>query len=272
MIETVDWSPELGVGAPILGVVYGYRVRKSGEYRYVGQTTKSLRRRISEHRGVAGRGRKTPFYDWLRKTPDDEYEVVVLERIVTSREDLGEAEISWITLFRATGDRLLNLTDGGLGPSGVVWTEEQRRAAGDRARGRPTGIHLYGPDHPRWGTAHSDEQKAKWSAMRKGTMTGAANPNFGKFGRDHPSFGRTVSAETRELLSRQKRGEANPNFGKKMSDETRAKISAAQKGIAKPLTGRNAHTRFHVNRGEVSPNCKYCADRPASETNEEQGT
>lgn len=260
MIETLEWSPELGVGAPILGVVYGFRVRKTGEYRYVGQTTKKLARRISEHRGVARRGRKTPFYDWLRKTPDTDYEVVVLERVVTNREDLGEAEISWITLFRATGDRLLNLSEGGLGPTGVVWTEEQRKAAGDRARGRPTGVHLYGPDHPRWGSRHSDEQKAKWSAMRKGTYTGADNPNFGKFGPDHPAYGRVFSAETLERLSEQKRGEKNPNFGKPLSAETRAKMSAARKGRPMPSSVRSAHTRHHTNKGVFKETCRHCID------------
>lgn len=270
MIQTIDWSPEFGLGASVVGTVYGFRVRATGEYRYVGQTTKSVTRRISEHRKVARSGRKTPFYDWLRKTPDDAYEVVTLERVVTTREDLGLAEIGWIALYRATGDRLLNLSEGGLGPTGVVWTEEQRKAAGDRARGRPTGVHRFGPDSPVWGRNHSDEQKAKWSAMRKGTNRGPENPNFGKFGPEHPSFGHTVSEETRERLSMQKRGELNPNFGKKASAETRAKMSAAQKGIPKPLTGRNAHTRYHTNTGEVSPKCKYCAERPASETNEEQ--
>lgn len=266
MIETVEWSPELGQGAPIVGTVYGFRVRATGEFRYVGQTTKPLARRLSEHRGAARRGRRTPFYDWLRKTPDDAYEVVLLERVTTTREDLGLAEISWITLYRATGDRLLNLSEGGLGPTGVVWTEEQRKAAGDRARGRPTGIHRFGPDSPVWGRSHSDEQKAKWSAMRKGTYSGPENPNFGKFGHEHPSFGHTVSEATRQRLSEQKRGELNPNFGKTASDETRAKMSAVRKGRPMPTSARNAHTRYHTNKGVFNENCRHCVDARTNES------
>lgn len=260
MIQTVQWSPELGLGAPIVGIVYGFRVRATGEYRYVGHTTKTVKRRASEHRKVARDGRKTPFYDWLRKTPDDAYEVVVLERVVTTRADLGQAEVGWISLYRATGDRLLNLTEGGLGPTGVVWTEEQRKAAGDRARGRPTGVHRFGPDSPVWGRTHSDKQKVKWSEMRKGTNAGPENPNFGKFGSEHPSFGHQMSAESRARLSEMRRGELNPNFGKTASDETRAKMSAVRKGRPMPSSVRSAHTRHHTNNGVFKETCQHCID------------
>jgi len=246
MIETVEWRPEYGPGAPIVGVVYGFRVKATGEYRYVGQTTKRVERRHAEHRRVAKQGRRTPFYDWLRKTPKDAYEVVVLERIGTTREDLGQAEISWITLYRASGDRLLNLSEGGLGPTGVIWTAEQRKAAGDRARGRPTGVHLYGPEHPRWGHRHSEAQKAKWSAMRKGQNSGPDNPNFGKFGSDHPRSGHVMPQESRERLSEMRRGALNPNFGKSPSAETREKRSVS------------LHRYHHVNNGVFKDTCRHC--------------
>lgn len=259
MIETVQWSPELGRGAPVVGIVYGFRVRSSGEYRYIGQTTKALELRVGQHRKVARDGRKTPFYDWLRKTPNEAYEVVVLERVVTTREDLGEAEISWISLYRATGDRLLNLTDGGLGPTGTVWTPEQRAAVSRRFKGHP-GVSLPGELNGMWGRTHTDEQKARWAESRKGTNAGAANPNFGKFGAEHPAFGRVLSAETKQRLSEQKQGELNPNFGKTASEETRAKMSAVRKGRPMPSSVRNAHTRHHTNKGVFNETCRHCID------------
>lgn len=259
MIETVQWSPELGQGAPVVGIVYGFRVRSTGEYHYIGLTTKGLQRRVGEHRKAARDGRKTPLYDWLRKTADDAYEVVVLERVVTTREDLGQAEISWISLYRATGDRLLNLSDGGLGPTGVVWTAEQREAASRRSKGRP-GVSRPGELNPMWGHAHTDEQKARWAASRKGSNAGEQNPNFGKFGSEHPAYGRVLSAETKERLSEQKQGELNPNFGKTASDETRAKMSAVRKGRPMPSSVRNAHTRHHTNKGVFKETCQHCID------------
>lgn len=234
----------------------------STEFRYVGLTTKTIVRRKSEHFKVAEAGRKTPFADWLRKRVDREeayfhsLELVMSENL----EDLGEAEVRWITRLRDQGHRLLNLNDGGLGNHGYVWTQEQRDAAAQRMRGMKRSGYSRGPDHPMWGTTRSEELKARWSAERKGTNTGAANPNFGKFGADHPAYGRVTSAETRALLSAQKIGELNPNFGQSASEETRAKRSASQKGKPKPSSVRSAHTRHHTNKGVFSDTCRHCID------------
>lgn len=247
------------LGSPTVGRVYGFRSSVTGEFRYVGQTTKSLRRRHGQHLQVARSGRKTPFYDWLRVTPASEYEIVLLEPVASGREDLGEAEIAWITYLRAAGDRLLNLSEGGLGPIGVAWTDERRAALAERNRSRQ-GPSLWGEANPMWGKHHSEEQKARWSEARKGQNSGVDNPNFGKFGPDHPSYGRPVSDETRAKLSDQKQGERNPNYGKQASQETRERMSAARKGRPMPSSVRNAHTRHHTNKGVVSETCRHCAE------------
>lgn len=248
--------------SPFAGVIYGVRGMNSGEFRYVGLTTDTISGRRKSHWKAVARGKKTPFTDWLRTQTDREsvyfqsLELVMSDRL----EDLGEAERRWIAKLRADGHRLLNLTEGGLGPRGYVWTEAQRKAAGDRARGRKHPHPLRGADNPMWGRTHSEEQKARWSQLRKGTNAGPANPNYGKFGADHPSFGRALSAETRARLSEQKRGESNPNFGKKASTETRAKMSQAQKGKPKPASRRSAHTRHHTNKGVFKDTCRHCQD------------
>lgn len=268
MIGILEWSEELGQGAPTLGRIYGFRECKTGEFRYVGQTTKSIQRRKLEHLGVARRGRRTPFYDWLRKTAVQDFEVVCLENVATTREDLGEAEGAWITVLRDTGDRLLNLTDGGLGPIGVKWTDSRRVEARQRNLGRK-GVSMPGEKNPMWGRRHSEEQKARWSAERRGKRVGAENPNFGKFGEAHPSFGHEMSEESRDRLSAQRRGPLNPNFGKTASAETRAKMSATRRGRPMPSSVRSAHTRYHTNKGTVSENCKHCiADAAAMQKND----
>nr|WP_243695442.1 NUMOD3 domain-containing DNA-binding protein [Agromyces protaetiae] len=188
---------------------------------------------------------------------------------MTDLDELAQAEIDWISRLRADGHRLLNLSAGGKGPNGHVWTEEQRKAAGDRARGRPTGVHLTGSDSPRWGHTHSDEQKAKWSEMRKGRNTGADNPNFGKFGAEHPAFGRDVSAQTRALLSEQKMGTKNPNFGRVMSADERARRSDALRGRSMPSSARSAHTRYHTNKGVYKETCRHCIEDRANERENE---
>lgn len=259
LFSATEWTDELGPGAPVIGYVYGFRNRETREFRYVGQTTKKVARRVRQHMSVARQGRKTPFYDWLRKQEPGSFEVLILEPVGGSRENLGEAEIAWITFLRVAGDRLLNLSDGGLGPHGVKWSEERRRQARERSLGR-VGVSMPGELNPMWGRRHSQEQKARWSRERKGQMAGAENPNYGKFGKDHPSFGLTVSEETRALLSQQKQGALNPNFGKQASPETREKMSKVRRGKPMPSSVRSAHTRHHTNKGVFKETCRHCID------------
>lgn len=246
---------------PFVGVIYGVRSMGLDEFRYVGLTTKTITRRKSEHFTAAANGRKTPFADWLLKQPSREaayfhsLELVMGEDL----EELGRAEQRWITKLRSEGHRLLNLTDGGLGPTGHVWTPEMREAARIRNTGRP-GVSLSGPENPMWGRTHSDEQKRRWSEQRRGMNSGPANPNYGKFGPEHPSYGHTMSPESRERLSESRRGELNPNFGRSASPETRAKMSAVRKGRPMPSSVRSAHTRHHTNKGVFKDTCEHCQD------------
>lgn len=254
--SSTSWSP-------FIGVIYGVRQLGSSEYRYVGLTTHTISRRRSEHFKAASGGRKTPFADWLRQNTDRETVYFASLELVMSADldDLGSAEVRWIEKLRHEGHRLLNMNDGGLGNHGYVWTEAQRKAAGDRARGRPTGVSRKGPDSPNWGRhIHTDDQRQRWSEMRRGKGTGPGNPNFGKFGAEHPSFGHRMSAESKARLSEMRSGANNPNFGKSESAETRAKKSAKTKGRPMPSSIRNAHTRHHTNKGVFKDTCRHCID------------
>lgn len=246
----------------IVGVVYGVRLETSPEFRYVGLTTASIRRRTRQHIRNAEIGVRNPFYDWLRKAPQGLVYFQSLQVVTTTLEDLGEAEVTWIAKLREQGDRLLNLSDGGLGPTGIAWSEEQREAARVRSTGRSVPPR-FGADNPMFGRTHSDEQKARWRESRKGTYAGTDNPNFGKFGLEHPSFGHSMSDEAKLILAENRRGSLNPNFGKTASAETIAKLSAATKGIPQPKSKRNAHTRWHTNKGVLKPECKYCVEDAA---------
>lgn len=248
------------------GLIYGIRLRAEYDYRSVGLTTKTAEIRLRQHLKCAHSGRRTPFYDWLRKQDRDD---VIADELdwLEGLENLGEAEIAWIKHLRRDSQPLLNLSEGGLGPVGVVWTDEMREAARIRSTGRK-GVSRFADENPFFGRTHSDEQRTKWRADRKGTNVGADNPNFGKFGDLHPSFGHTMSAESRALLSEQRRGAGNPNFGKTASAETRAKMSKARKGQPKPSSKRSAHTRYHTNKGVIKNTCQYCV-ADAAQPNDE---
>ncbi|BCW36556.1 hypothetical protein StoSoilA2_26120 [Arthrobacter sp. StoSoilA2] len=250
-----------GITTATGGLVYGVRLRREVEYRYVGITTKTTSRRFHQHLRVAAEGRKTPFYDWVRKHDPADLIADELDWL-EGLDQLGQAEMDWIAYLRSQGDRLLNLSEGGLGPTGVVWTDEMREAARLRSTGRK-GLSRFGEENPFFGNSHSSEQREKWSDERKGTFVGSDNPNFGKFGPDHPGFGHTMPLESRKALSEAFTGEGNPNFGKKASAETRAKMSAVRKGRPMPSSRRNAHTRHHTNKGVVNPTCQHCIDDAA---------
>lgn len=251
---------------PRSGVIYGVRLRAEFDYRYIGLTTWSGDARLRKHFQVARSGRKTPFYDWLRKQDPDEVIADVLEWVY-GLKNLGRAEINWIAYLRREGQPLLNLSDGGIGPTGVVWTAEMREAARIRSTGRP-GLSRFGEDAPFYGHTHSAAQRAKWSAERKGTYQGEANPNFGKFGAAHPGFGHTMPEESRRRLSEMRRGAGNPNFGRTASAETRAKMSAVRKGRPMPSSRRSAHTRHHTNKGVFKQTCQHCVEDAAKADDE----
>lgn len=138
-----------------------------------------------------------------------------------------------------------------------------REAARQRSTGRKVPPR-YGSANPFYRKEHSPEQREKWRRDRQGTNSGAANPNYGKFGPEHPSFGHRMSEESRARLSAMRRGELNPNFGKTASAETRAKMSAARVGVPK----RSAHTRWHTKRGTYDPSCSYCIEDAARDNPE----
>ena len=207
---------------------------------------------------LRGRGERRPFYDWLRVHDGEDIVADELEW-VEGLEELGQAEIVWIEHLRREGYPLLNLSQGGLGPMGVEWTAERREAAKIRSTGRK-GVSRFADENPFYGRTHDADQRAKWSKLRKGQHAGVENPNFGRFGRDHPSFGHVMPEQARQKLSEQRRGDGNPNYGRTASDETRAKMSAVRKGRPMPSSRRSAHTRYHTNRGVKKDTCRYCIE------------
>jgi hypothetical protein len=121
----------------------------------------------------------------------------------------------------------------------------------------------FAEDNPFYGRSHNPEQRARWSKSRKGTNVGPENPNYGRFGEDHPSFGHVMSEQARQRLAEERRGPGNPNYGRRASEETRAKMSAVRKGRPMPSSRRSAHTRHHTNRGIRKETCRYCIEDSA---------
>lgn len=91
--------------------VYGLREIGSDEFRYVGQTRKDLETRLKWHWYDANAGGRTKRANWMRSAQRRGVgiEVVALEE----NAEINAAEVRWISELRASGERLLNMTDGG---------------------------------------------------------------------------------------------------------------------------------------------------------------
>lgn len=246
----------------INGTIYGLKLKTSREIRYVGMTSSTSKRRLQQHFTAARRGVRYPVCDWLRNQDFEEVEIVELEKC-SDYDELEIREIYWAAKLKEDGHRLLNLTEGGKGPKGHKWTEGQKAAHRERMLEVNNRLEKrLAPRNQKKGVPkHTREQKEKWSKDRTGSITGDKNPNYGKFGQEHPAFGRKLSEETKKRLSEQKKGEKNPNYGQKLSEETRKKMSEVRKGRPMPSSSRSAHTRWHTNKNVISNKCKYCQEK-----------
>lgn len=97
-----------------------------GKIRYVGKTSKSLEKRLTEHLYVSRRGIKCHRCDWIRSL----LKVGFLPTIQLIGEVNGNGcreEQAWIKWFREEGFNLTNLTDGGDGFVGYKPSVDTRR-------------------------------------------------------------------------------------------------------------------------------------------------
>ena len=132
-----------------------------------------------------------------------------------SWDEACEKEREFIALYGRSefGGLLCNLTDGGEGTIGRVYSAEHRAKISEGNKGK----------------THSAETKQKMSEARKGRK---------------PNLNKTLSAETKAKISATHKGKPKSaetrakmsewHKGKIMSAEHRAKMSAANKGKPKP--------------------------------------
>lgn len=192
--------------------VYGLRLATELEYRYVGQTTRTLSKRFYMHNWEAhSRGSHLPVHKWMRKHAGEE---ILIEALGSVNEgDLGslnELEIAAIATLRAEGNRLLNVTEGGEGTIGYRGTPEKNKRHSEK---------MTGPGNPRYGTKWTDELRQKIAA---------ALPD--QSGENSSRWGATNSPEHRQKISENHHdvsGENNPFHGKTHSEHTREKMRSA---------------------------------------------
>lgn len=238
-----------------MNIFYVYALldpRKKGSFQYGNYTFeyepfyigKGKGNRCKNHLGqIRGSDKEKTFKaNKMRKIFEDVgLEPIIIKIFENLSEDLAfEKEKSLIALIgrcdRKKGP-LTNLTDGGDGLSGLVFTEEMkchmsaaRRNLSDKTREKMILAHT--------GKKHSEETKKKISL----SQIGQSSFMFGKhlsettkkkisltLSEKKPFLGKHHTEEARQKISLKNSGENHFNFGKTLSEETKEKMKASQK-------------------------------------------
>ena len=138
------------------GLIYMYTA-PNGK-RYVGQTIR-LEKRKSQHETQSLNPNcasyECAFHRAIRKYGIDNFKFEILE-INIPRECLDEREIYWINKMKSFGSGGYNMTMGGNGNQGRIWSEDQRKHMSQIKKGQGIGKTI------------SEEQKQKISKANKG--------------------------------------------------------------------------------------------------------
>jgi group I intron endonuclease len=168
---------------------------------YVGKTS-NLEQRWKDHRRGKSCG---AIAKALRKHGADAFDFSILEAGIESEAELARLEIEWIAKLQSHGSLGgYNMTLGGEGSRLTPEMIEARRVAGQW----PTG------------PKHSEAQKERWSALRRGRPVSDAQ----RLAISKAHRGKPKSAEHRLKI-------AAAATGRVLSPETRAKIGAARQAF-----------------------------------------
>jgi group I intron endonuclease len=220
--------------------------------RYVGQTIRTIRKRIWEHKHLSNDGYASVVYNATRKYGENS---VKIERVLTikcTQEYLNLLEDRCIIMFNTLAPNGYNLKRGG--SHGALSEEAKAKIALAKAKRAPPSVETKSKISAALrGHLCSEETRAKISAAKKGKSF--PQKRVIRVGWHH-------SREARIKISVALKGKPSPtkgkpawNKGKPWSIETRAKISAARKG--KP---RSIETR-----AKISAANKKRARRPHTE-------
>lgn len=96
-------------------------------HRYVGKTIRPLHKRLASHFQVAKNNPRLPVGRWIAKMKREGRDLCIkLIETVPRDMDWAERERFWILEYRKNGERLLNLTEGGEGLAGHIFSKEHR--------------------------------------------------------------------------------------------------------------------------------------------------
>jgi len=196
-----------------MGIIYILRSFIDGKC-YVGQTTTSLKRRMTSHRAR----RDSAVGGLIKQYGQGIFEIFTFSGIPKKLMNVLEKEMT---------QRLGSLEPNGfnidLGRSKRFSDATRRKFSAKRAG---SGNPMYGRRgalSPLFGRTYSPEHCRHISESQKGHTR-----SFAGFGPDNSMFGKHHSEEARAKMSATRKGSKNGFFGKHHSEETKAKMKAAR--------------------------------------------
>lgn len=211
------------------------------QVRYIGITVNGVEFRLYQHLRESRQAprRSLSKSRWIQKHGSENIRIVVIEEVPETKE-LNSREVYWISRYKTHRSKHgLNMTSGGDGVSGYEYTDEQRKAMSERAKGRKPSEAAILASRTRLGTksplATSDEttveemKRALWNGTPPSLVAKefSVSPNF----INHLNNGRTWSHVSWPIGPRQKTRtselQSMKATGRTRSDATRRKLSEA---------------------------------------------
>jgi hypothetical protein len=164
--------------------IYALVDPNTGMPRYVGQTNRTVERRLGQHLSASRKATKPHVNAWLRSLSVSNLkpEIWIMEEC-HSNEGGHEAEVFWIGMLRAWGFDLVNILVGGKQHRGWRHTADAKSKMSATRRGRPT----------EW--LQTKEVKSKIGKKIKVHWENNAHPMLGRRGSNNPNFGKSAKPE-----------------------------------------------------------------------------
>jgi group I intron endonuclease len=173
---------------------------------YIGKTERRVRHRVACHRCHAYKGSPYPLHRAILKYGAENMKVEVL-----AEEDdpvfLNFLEMHFIRELQTMAPKGYNLTKGGDGAPGLIWTPERRRIQSENTKGKKRTL----------------EQRKRMSECRLGTKYSLAHRLACSLGQR----GRKLTEEHKEKLSLAHKGQQTWWKGRKHTEESRLKMREA---------------------------------------------
>lgn len=180
---------------------------------------------------------------WRNIVNKTDYEIEIIYDDI-SIKDAYKKEKEFIKLYGRKDNKtgiLVNMTDGGDGVVGKIYTDEYRKKL---------SIAGSGNKNPNYGKTHTKEARKKISIAnigRKATDETRKKMSLSQIGRKH-------SDETKNKISLSKMGKPGPFKGKKFTEEHKMRIAKALTGKKRPIEVRRKISETRLLKSKLKKN------------------